>query len=131
MKKALDRWWRLTYKEKIRQLESGSGSGGTVGSEVSTAVGRAPSGTFARLPQGVAIRLNDLIMPRRMGRAHRHKRFRISSMICTRWYLMRSKNTWRTNQERPRNVANQNYGKSVVQKRGQYADKNWTIRCRE
>ena len=40
--------------------------GGTVGSEVSTAVGRGPSGTYSRPPQGVAVRLNDLFMPRRM-----------------------------------------------------------------
>ena len=53
-------------KDKIRQLESGSGSGSTVGSEVSTAVGKGPSGTFARPPPGVAVRLNDLFMPRRM-----------------------------------------------------------------
>ena len=53
-------------KEKIRQLESGSGSGSTVGSEVSTAVGKGPSGTFARPPPGIAIRLNNLFMPRRM-----------------------------------------------------------------
>ena len=53
-------------KDKIRQLESGSGSGSTVGSDVSTAVGRGPSGTFARPLQGVAVRLNDLFMPRRM-----------------------------------------------------------------
>ena len=39
-------------KEKIRQLEWSSGSGGTVGSAVSTAVGRGPSGTFARWPLG-------------------------------------------------------------------------------
>ena len=51
-------------KDKIRQLESGTG--GTVGSEVSTAVGRGPSGTFARPPQGVAVRLNELFKPRRM-----------------------------------------------------------------
>ena len=54
-------------KDKIRQLESGSGSGSTVGSEVSTAVGRGPSATFARPPQGVAVRLNDSFMRRRMG----------------------------------------------------------------
>ena len=53
-------------KDKIRQLGSGSGSGRTVGSDVSTAVGRGPTGTFARPPQGVAVRLNDLLMPRRM-----------------------------------------------------------------
>ena len=64
MKKTLDRWYRLTYKQS--KIRSGSGSGGTVGSEVSTAVGRGPSGTFARPPQGVAVRLNDLFMPRRM-----------------------------------------------------------------
>ena len=43
-----------------------SGSGGTFGSEVSTAVERGPSGTFATPPQGVAVRLNDLFTPRRM-----------------------------------------------------------------
>ena len=53
-------------KEKIRQLESGSGSGSTVSSEVSTAVGKGPSGTFARPPLGIAFRLNDMFMPRRM-----------------------------------------------------------------
>ena len=53
-------------KEKIRQLESGSDSGSTVGSEVSTVVGKGPSGTFVRPPPGVAVRLNDLFMPRRM-----------------------------------------------------------------
>ena len=53
-------------KDKIRQLESGSGSGGTVGSDVSTAVGIWPSGTFARPPQGAVVGLNDLFMPRRM-----------------------------------------------------------------
>ena len=53
-------------KDKIRQLESGNGSGGTVGSEVRTAVGKGPSGTFARAPPGVAVRLNDLFVPRRM-----------------------------------------------------------------
>ena len=52
-------------KDKIRQLESGSGSGSTVGSEVSTAVGKGPSGTFVRPPPGVAV-WNDLFMPRRM-----------------------------------------------------------------
>ena len=41
---------RLTSKDKIRHLESGSGIGGTAGSEVRTAAGRGPSGTFARPP---------------------------------------------------------------------------------
>ena len=49
-----------TIKEKIRQLESGSGSGSTVGSDVSTAVGKGPSGTLAR-PLGFAVRLNDFM----------------------------------------------------------------------
>ena len=49
-------------KDKIRQLESGSSSGSTVGSEVSTAVGKGPSGTFARPPLGVAVRLNDFFI---------------------------------------------------------------------
>ena len=35
-------------KKKNRQLESGSGSGSTVGSDLSTAVERGPSGFFAR-----------------------------------------------------------------------------------
>ena len=50
-----------TVKDKIRQLESGSGSGSTVGGDVSTSVGKGPSGTFARPPLGVAVQLNDLI----------------------------------------------------------------------
>ena len=53
-------------KDKIRQLESGSCSGITVGSDVSTAVGRGSSGTFARPHQGVAGRLSDLFMSRQM-----------------------------------------------------------------
>ena len=55
-----------TIKDKIRQLESRSGSGSTVGCDVSAAVGKGPSGTFARPPLGVAARLNDLFMPRKM-----------------------------------------------------------------
>ena len=54
-----------TIKDKIRQLESGSGSGSTVGSDVSTAVGKGPRGTFARPPPGIGIRLND-VLPRKM-----------------------------------------------------------------
>ena len=56
----------ITIKEKIRQLELGSGSGSTVGSDASTAVGKRPSGTFARPPPRVGIRLNDFFMPRKM-----------------------------------------------------------------
>ena len=56
----------MTIKEKIRQLESGSGSGSMVGSEASTAVGKGPSGTFARPPPGIGIRLNDFFMSRNM-----------------------------------------------------------------
>ena len=80
-------------KEKIRQLESGSGSGSTVGSEISTAVGKGPSGTSARPPPGNAIRINDFFMPRRMEfkgwftdyklcsyQGLTEKRWRISSM---------------------------------------------------
>ena len=52
-----------TIKDKIRQLESRSGSGSTVGCDVSAAVGKGPSGTFARPPLGVAVRFNDLFMP--------------------------------------------------------------------
>ena len=53
-----------TIKDKIRQIDTGSGS--TVGSDVSTAVGRGQSGTFARPPLGVAVRLNDLFMQRKV-----------------------------------------------------------------
>ena len=47
-------------KDKIRQLESGSGIGGTVGSEVSAVVVKGPSGTFARPPPGVSVQLQAL-----------------------------------------------------------------------
>ena len=57
---------KQTIKEKIRQPESGSVSGSTVGSDVSTAIGRRPSGTSARPPPGIGIRLNDFIMQRKM-----------------------------------------------------------------
>ena len=56
----------MTTKEKIRQLELGSGSGSTVCSDASTAVGKGPSGTFARPPPGIGIRLKDFFMPRKM-----------------------------------------------------------------
>ena len=54
----------MTIKKKIRQLELGSGSGSTVGSDASTAVGKGPSGTFAR--PGIGIRLNDFFIPRKI-----------------------------------------------------------------
>ena len=68
MKKTLDKWCEndlQTIKDKITQLESGSGSGSTVGSDVSTAVGKGPRGTFTRPLPGLAIRLNDLFYGRR------------------------------------------------------------------
>ena len=34
-------------------------------------------------------------------------------------------------QERTRNVANQNYGKPMVQQRGQFADMNWVVGCND
>ena len=55
-----------TIKEKIRQLESGSGGGSTVGSDASTAVGKGPNGTFARRPPGSGIRHKDFFVPRKM-----------------------------------------------------------------
>ena len=55
-----------TIKDKIRQLESGSGSGSVVGSDVSAAVGEGPGGTFARAPPGIDVLLNDFLMPRKM-----------------------------------------------------------------
>ena len=51
----------MTIKEKIRQLELGSGSGCTIDSDVSTAVGEGPSGTFAR-----PIRLKDFFVQRKV-----------------------------------------------------------------
>ena len=65
-----ERFWNMAkidlqaIKEKIRQLESGSS--GTVGSEVSTVVGRGSGGTFARQQQEVAVKLNDLFLSRRV-----------------------------------------------------------------
>ena len=56
----------MTSKEKIRQLDLGSGSGSTVGSDASTAVGKGPSGTFARPPPGIGTRLNHFFIPRKM-----------------------------------------------------------------
>ena len=57
----------MTIKEKIRQFELGSGSGSTVGSDASKAVGKGSSETFfARPPPGCGIRLNDFFMPRKM-----------------------------------------------------------------
>ena len=51
-------------KEEIRQIQVGSGS--TLCSEASTAVGKGASGTFARPPPGIAARLNDFFVPRKM-----------------------------------------------------------------
>ena len=90
-------------KDKIKQLESGSGSGSTVGTEVST---EGPSGTFARPPPGIAIRLNDLFMPRRMefkGWVTDYKQCKYQGLTDTEVSNFIN-----------RNVANQNYGKSVV-----------------
>ena len=56
----------MTIKEKIGQLELGCGSGKTVGSDANTAVGKGPSGTFARPPPGIGIRLKDFFMPRKI-----------------------------------------------------------------
>ena len=51
-------------KEEIRQIQLGSGS--TVCSEASTAVGKGASCTFVRPPPGIAARLNDFFIPRKM-----------------------------------------------------------------
>ena len=54
----------VTMKEEIRHIKLGSGS--TVCSDASTAVGKGPSGTFTRPPPGIGNRLNDFFMPRKM-----------------------------------------------------------------
>ena len=51
-------------KEEIRQIQLGSGS--TVFSEASTAVRKGARGTFVRPPPGIAVRLDDFFMPRKM-----------------------------------------------------------------
>ena len=56
----------MTIKGKIRQLDLGSCSGSTVGSDASTPVGKEPSGTFARPPPGIGVRFNDFFLPRKM-----------------------------------------------------------------
>ena len=55
---------KKTIKENIRPIELGSGS--TVCSDASKAVGKGPSGTFARPPLGIGNRLNDWFIPRKM-----------------------------------------------------------------
>ena len=81
-----------TIKENIRQLESGSGSGSTVGS------GKGPSGTFTRPPPGIGIRLNDFLYAEKdwnskdgsqntsteVTKGSRRPRCRISSRTCTK-----------------------------------------------
>ena len=57
----------LQKEEKARQMvQNDFGSGSTVCSDASTAVGKGPSGTFARPPPGIGIRLKDFFMPRKM-----------------------------------------------------------------
>ena len=118
-------------KEKIRQLESGSGGGSTVGSEVSTAVGKGPSGTFARPPPGVAIRLNDLFMPRRMefkGWVTDYKQCSYQGLTETEvsnfindlhqmvFDPLKKYVDWEQTRTEQGDVANQNYGRHVVQR---------------
>ena len=54
-----------TIEERIRQLEPGSGSASTVGSDADTAVEKGLIGIFGRPPLGSGIRLNDFL-PRKM-----------------------------------------------------------------
>ena len=56
----------VTMKEEIGHIELGSGCGSTVGNDASTAVGKGPSGTFARPPPGFGNLLNDFFTPRKM-----------------------------------------------------------------
>ena len=61
------------------------------------------------------------------------QRCRVSSMICTRRYLRHSKKyiDWKQTRIEQGDVAHHNNGQSVVQQRGQFADKNWATRCHE
>ena len=73
-------------KDEIRQLELSRGSG----SDVSTAVG---SGAFARPPQGMAVRLNELLLPRRLefkGWVTDHKQCRYQGLTDTEVSILTS-----------------------------------------
>ena len=103
-----------TIKEKIRQLESGSGSGSTVGCDASMVVVKGPSGTL----QGHRLVLvSDSTISLCRGRWNSkdgsqttnnvatrgslRPRCRISSRTCTGWYLIRVKSMWNgANQDR-------------------------------
>ena len=59
------------------------GSGGTVCSEASTAVGKDESGALVRPPPGIAARLDDFFMPRKMefkGRVTDYKRCNLEGL---------------------------------------------------
>ena len=66
LKKVPGNWLQSdsAMKEEIRQIKLGSGS--TVCSATSTAVGKGASGTFARPPPGIAARCNETFVPRKM-----------------------------------------------------------------
>ena len=118
-----------TIKDKIRQLESGSGSGSTVGSDVSTAVGEGPSGTFARPPPGIAILLDDLSVPRmievrRWVTDYKQCSYQgLSETEASNFILdlnrmvpdpLKKVCGLGSNQNLTRNMANKNYGEHVV-----------------
>ena len=58
----MDNWYLAAMKEEIRLI----GSGSTLCNEASTAMGKGASGTFVRPPPGIAARLDDFFMPRKM-----------------------------------------------------------------
>ena len=106
----------------------GSGSGSTVGSDASTAVGKGPSGTFARSPPRICIRLNDFFMPSKMefkGWVTDYKQCSYQGLTETEvsnFIKDLHQMVLGANQDRTRNMTNQNYGQYVVQQRNQFAN---------
>ena len=110
----------MTIKEKIRQLELGSGSGSTVGSDASTAVGKGPSGTFARPPPGIGIRLNDLFIQRKID--FKGWVTQTTNNAVTNGSQTNTKRMLVANQARAKNLANKAYCQYVVQEKDQFTN---------
>ena len=108
----------MTIKKKIRQLELGSGSGSTVGSDASTAVGKGPSGTFAR--PGIGIRLNDFFIPRKID--FKGWVTQTTNNAVTNGSQTNTKRMLVANQARARNLANKAYCQYVVQEKDQFTN---------
>ena len=118
---------------KMAQSEIMSGS--TVGSDVSTAVGNGPSGTYARPPTAICIRLHAFLMPRKMekkGWVTDYKQCscegftetEVSNFIKDLHQMVpgQFKSMWLgSNQDWTRNMADENHRHYVFQKWSQLA----------